>query len=93
MRTGVALWVAVGWIGFAIVPWNAIGGAGFLAFNWWASYPSDARVAPAAVQLAYHGRGWLLPLVAALALHQRAMRPLRTLVMKPVALRVKCMEE
>jgi len=27
-------------------------------------------------------------LVAALALHQRAMRPLRTLVMKPVALRV-----
>ena len=47
LRTGVAFWLVVGWIGFAIVPWNAIGGSGFLAFNWWASYPSDVRVAPA----------------------------------------------
>src|SRR6478609_4115826 len=68
LRTGVAFWLAAGWIGFAVVPWNAIGGAGFLALNWWASYPSDVRVAPAAAQLAYHGRWWLLPLVAAMTL-------------------------
>jgi len=68
LRTGVAFWLAAGWIGFVVVPWNAIGGSGFLAFNWWASYPSDVRVAPAAVQLAYHGRWWLLPLVATLTL-------------------------
>src|SRR3954471_13034809 len=68
LRAGVAFWLAAGGFGFAVVPWNAIGGAGFLAFNWWASYPWDARVAPAAVELAYHGRWWLLPLVAALAL-------------------------
>jgi len=65
-RAGVAGWLAVGWVGLLLLPWNAIGGQGFLAFNWIVAYPLDARVAPAAVQLAYHGRLWLLPLVATL---------------------------
>lgn len=73
-RPGVAFWLATGWIGFFLLPWNAIGGQGFLAFNWLAGYPLDVRVAPAAVQLAYDGRWWLLPLVATLALPIVAMR-------------------
>jgi len=28
LRTGVAFWLAAGWIGFIVVPWNAIGGSG-----------------------------------------------------------------
>ena len=67
-RPGVMLWLAVGWLGFVVLPWNAISGQGFLAFNWIAGYPLDARVAPAAVQLMQDGRLWLLPLLATLVL-------------------------
>ena len=74
LRTGVACWLAAGWVAFVAVPWNAIGGSGFLGFAWWASYPSDVRVASAAVQLAWHGRWWLLPLVVTLTLPMWAVR-------------------
>lgn len=67
-RPSVVLWVAAGWFGFAVLPWNAIGGPGFLAFQWIASYPLDVRVAPAAFQFLLHGRPWLLPVLVALAL-------------------------
>ena len=33
-RGSLGLWLAVGWVGFAVLPWNAIGGQGFLAFGW-----------------------------------------------------------
>ena len=65
---GLGLWLAVGWLGFAVLPWNAIAGQGFFAFNWLAAYPVGVRVAPAAIQIFGHGRLWLLPLLAALAL-------------------------
>src|SRR6476660_6584057 len=65
---GLGLWLAVGWLGFAVLPWNAIAGQGFFAFNWLAAYPVGVRVAPAALQIFSHGRLWLLPLLAALAL-------------------------
>ena len=65
---GLGLWLAVGWLGFAVLPWNAIAGQGFFAFNWLAAYPAGVRVAPAAIQIFTHGRLWLLPLLAALAL-------------------------
>ena len=55
-------------IGFAVLPWNAIGGQGFFAFTWLGNYPLDVRVAPAAIQLAHFGRAWFAPLVVALAL-------------------------
>jgi iron(III) transport system permease protein len=73
-RRGVTGWLAVGWVGFLLLPWNAIAGQGFLAFNWLRPYPLEARVAPAAVQLAYHGRAWLLPLLATLVLPAFALR-------------------
>ena len=58
----VGPWLAVAWIGFALLPWSAIGGSGFFAFQWLGTYPGDARSAPALVQLFHHGRLWFLPL-------------------------------
>ena len=62
-RPGVAVWLAVGWVGFAVLPWNAIGGQGFFAFNWLAAYPLDVRVAPGRRSARLPRRAWLLPLV------------------------------
>ena len=67
-RRGLGLWVAVGWLGFVILPWNAIGGQGFFSVGWLTTYPLGMRAAPAAVQLFADGRLWLLPLVVVLAL-------------------------
>jgi iron(III) transport system permease protein len=67
-RRNLGLWLAAGWLAFLAVPWNAIGGQGFFAFNWLAMWPLDVRVAPAAVQLFHYGRLWLLPVVLELAL-------------------------
>ena len=67
-RPGTSLWLAAGWLGFAVLPWNAIGGQGFFALNWLAAYPLDVRAAPALVQLIHHGRSWLLPIVFTLSL-------------------------
>ena len=67
-RRTVVLWLVVGWLGFAVLPWNAIGGQGFAGFQWLATWPLDARTAPAIFQLVKHGRLWLLPLTIALAL-------------------------
>ncbi|MEO8305961.1 MAG: iron ABC transporter permease, partial [Betaproteobacteria bacterium] len=68
MIRSLGIWLAVGWIGVAVLPWNAIAGQGFFAFGWWAAYPLGVRVAPAALQIVHDGRLWLLPLVVALAL-------------------------
>jgi len=65
---GLGLWLAVGWLGFAVLPWNAIAGQGFFSLNWLAAYPVGVRVAPAAVQIMHDGRVWLLPLLVSLGL-------------------------
>ena len=67
-RRNLGLWLVVGWIGFAVLPWNAIGGQGFLAFRWLAGYPLGLREAPAAIQLLAHGRLWFVPFALVLAL-------------------------
>ena len=72
-RAGVALTLAAGSLALVALPWNAIGGQGFLGFRWLAGYPGDVRVAPAAFQLVQHGRLWLLPLALAFALPLRAV--------------------
>ncbi|HET9729175.1 MAG TPA: iron ABC transporter permease, partial [Acidimicrobiia bacterium] len=71
-RPGVALTLTAGLLAFVALPWNAIGGQGFLAFRWLGSYPSEARVAPAVFQLAQHGRLWFVPLLVALTVPLRA---------------------
>src|SRR4051794_5522742 len=67
-RRSLGLWLAIGWIGFALLPWNAIAGQGFLALGWLSAYPLGVRVAPAAVQIVHDGRLWLLPLLLTLGL-------------------------
>jgi iron(III) transport system permease protein len=56
-------WLLLGAAGFAVLPWSAIGGRGFFAFQWLAAYPLAPASAPALVQLLWHGRLWLLPLL------------------------------
>ena len=63
MRRVIGLWLAVAWVGFALLPWNAIGGGGFFAFQWLRQYPWAPGSAPALVQLLWHGRLWFLPLL------------------------------
>jgi len=67
-RGNVGLWLAVGWAGFALLPWSAIGGVGFFGGQWWRMWPHDVRAAPAAFLLIEHGRLWLAPVGLALAL-------------------------
>src|SRR6266540_1205033 len=62
----VAFWIAVGAVGFALVPWYAVDD-GMLHFGWMASFASREH-APALWQALAHGRWWLLPLGALLAL-------------------------
>jgi len=77
MRRVIGAWLAVGWIGFAVLPWNAIGGGGFFAFDWLAQYPFGLAASPALVQVVWHRRFWLLPLfvlllIALALLHEPA---------------------
>jgi len=67
-RRAFALWVAAGAAAFALLPWSAIGGGGFFAFDWIAQWPRDVRVAPALFAIVFHQRWWLLPVAIALLL-------------------------
>jgi len=60
-RPSLGLWLALAWTGFAVLPWNAIGGPGFLAPGWLASFPFGLREAPAAAQLRAVNRGGIAP--------------------------------
>ena len=66
MRRAISPWLALAWFGFAFLPWNALGGGGFFAFQWWGQYPWASASAPALVQLLWHGRLWFLPLLLVL---------------------------
>ncbi len=47
------------------LPWYRIDG-GFLSLSWINGFPSEAPVAPGLLQMALHGRVWLIPLFVAL---------------------------
>jgi len=66
MRRVVGPWLGVAWVGFALLPWSAIGGGGFFAFQWLSGWPAAPPAAPALVQLAVLHRLWYLPLAVAL---------------------------
>ena len=66
MRRVIGPWLAVAWTGFAVLPWGAIGGGGFFAFQWPGQYPWAPASAPALVLLLLHGRLWFLPLLMVL---------------------------
>src|SRR5438552_18590369 len=77
-RKAIAFWLAVGTVGFSLVPWYALEGSLF-STDWIRDY---AGKEPALVQGLRHGRIWLLPLgsllLAGLALlslrFERALR-------------------
>src|SRR5690348_7917063 len=66
MRRVVVAWLAVAWVGFALLPWSAVGGSGFVSLSWLSQYPSTPAVAPALLQLLADGRLWFLPLALVL---------------------------
>jgi len=66
MSRSLLLWLAVGWVGYAILPWYAIED-GFWNFDWLGGYPLDLDFAPALLQGLGHGRPWFLPIGLALA--------------------------
>src|SRR5262245_941221 len=53
-------WLGLAWLAFAVLPWYAIPGGGWLDPAWIRRYP-DATTASALVQGLFHGRPWLLP--------------------------------
>ncbi|HEY9549544.1 MAG TPA: iron ABC transporter permease, partial [Kiloniellaceae bacterium] len=62
----IALWLAVGWAGFAILPWYGIE-YGFWNFEWlFEGYPLDGDSAPGLLQIFLGGKPWLAPLSLAL---------------------------
>ncbi|WP_299617697.1 iron ABC transporter permease [Pelagibius sp.] len=62
----VGLWLAVGWLGYLVLPWYAIE-YGFWAFDWITEgYPLDGESAPAILQVFTGGKPWLAPLGLAL---------------------------
>jgi iron(III) transport system permease protein len=77
MRRSVVLWLAVGWVGLAALPWYAIED-GFWSFAWLDGYPIDSDYAPGLLQALGHGRGWLLPVCLALAAPLAVLGRLKT---------------
>ena len=56
------LWLAVGWVGFAVLPWYGQND-GFLSFAWLAGgWPLDSDVAPALFLVLKGEKPWLAPL-------------------------------
>ena len=66
MNRPAALWLAVGWGGFVLLPWYGVED-GFWSFAWLADYPAGADTAPAPLQILLIGRWWLAPMALPLA--------------------------
>ncbi len=70
MPRATLVWVVVGLIGVAVLPWYALSN-GILSTEWLRAYP-DANTGPAVYQIVVAGRWWLMlaviPIVAAIGL-------------------------
>ncbi len=63
----VILWMAVGWLGFAVLPWYGLDG-NFFTLSWlFDGYPFNADVAPALFLVLQGEKPWLAPLGLLLA--------------------------
>jgi len=63
MNKFVSLWLAVGLIGFFVLPWYTTDDA-FWSFTWlFDGWPFDSDYAPAIIQIFAHGKIWLAPLM------------------------------
>ena len=64
----VLLWLVVGWIGYALLPWYGLND-NFFTLGWlFDGYPLDADVAPALFLVLQGQKTWLAPLGALLLL-------------------------
>ena len=66
-------WLGLAWLAFALLPWYALPGDGWLDAGWLRRYP-DAATASALLQGILHGRPWLLPTALPLLLPLLAWR-------------------
>jgi iron(III) transport system permease protein len=67
LHPAVILWMAVGWLGFAVLPWFGVED-GFFGFSWlFEGYPLDSEFAPALILNLKGEKLWLAPLALALA--------------------------
>lgn len=81
----VVLWLAVGWVGYAVLPWYAIDD-GFWGLGWITSYFGDVEHAPGLISGLILGRPWLAPigfflLVPLAVMHRPKMDPLFSTVL------------
>jgi iron(III) transport system permease protein len=61
LHPAVILWMAVGWLGFAVLPWYGLRD-GFFNLSWlFGGYPLEAEVAPALSLVAQGQKPWLAP--------------------------------
>lgn len=67
LHPAVILWMAVGWLGFAVLPWFGVED-GFFGFSWlFEGYPLDSEFAPALILNLKGEKLWLAPIGMALA--------------------------
>ncbi len=68
MNRTVSLWLAIGWIGFAVLPWYVIED-GFFSLEWLLNgYPLDRDYAPGLLQVVVGDRAFLAPIIGFLLL-------------------------
>ena len=72
MRAPLAVWLAVGGLGFLVLPWYGLED-GFWNFAWLGAW-GGGEAAPGLLQGLVHGKPWLLPLAPALLLPLAALR-------------------
>jgi iron(III) transport system permease protein len=72
VRKSAALWLGLGWIGFAVLPWYLVEGGG-LSLHLFGRWPQGAAGTALALGL-FEGYGWLLPTALPLL---AALLPLR----------------
>ena len=88
MTRAAAFWLALGWIGYLVLPWYILDDS-IWSFTWLLDgYPFDGDAAAGLIQATFYGKVWLTPvvifLIAPLAVLDRAKSdPLavRTLLM------------
>ncbi|MDH3452801.1 MAG: iron ABC transporter permease, partial [Gammaproteobacteria bacterium] len=73
----IVMWLAMGWLGFAGLPWYAIED-GFWSLAWLGDFFSDRDYAPAVLQALAYDKPWLLPIALALMAPLAVWRRSRT---------------
>jgi iron(III) transport system permease protein len=67
-RRVIGTWLLVGWVGFALLPWNAIDGSGVFGLGWLHRFPTETTASSGLLQATVFGRLWLLPFAFILTL-------------------------